>query len=440
MTFTHAVSTNNYGPAKFIVDASAANGTHTTISAALTSSSSGDTIFIRPGTYTENLTLKAGVNLTAFGSDSSQNGTGKVVILGTCTLTTAGTVTISGIQLQTNFAAALAVTGSAASIVNLENCYLNFTNSTGITYSSSSSSSAINLKNCSGDLGTTGIGIFTASSAGRMSLRYVNFSNSGNSTTSSTTSSTTIEIFYSIFGSVFSTSSTGNIIFENTYVDASAINTACLTSAGTGIQTIFSGYFAAGSASCLSIGSGTTCNIAGAVCSSSNTNAITGAGTVNYQNLSFTGSSKTINVTTQTVAGTIAGSTTTAPTAGYLGEQITANGTNVSVPSSGNTINVTSISLTAGIWDVSGIGEFVCTGAVTNISLGISTTSATLGLTVGDDQLNYTIAFNVGQFPISIPQKRFTLTSTTTIYLCASVTFPTGVANVYGRLTGTRVG
>jgi pectin methylesterase-like acyl-CoA thioesterase len=65
MTFTHALSTNNYGPAKFIVSSSAANGTHTTIAAALTSASTGDTIFIRPGTYTENLTLKAGVNLTA---------------------------------------------------------------------------------------------------------------------------------------------------------------------------------------------------------------------------------------------------------------------------------------------------------------------------------------------------------------------------------------
>ena len=83
-----------------------------------------------------------------------------------------------------------------------------------------------------------------------------------------------------------------------------------------------------------------------------------GAGTSNYRTLSFTGSSKTINTTTQTIAGTIAGSTTTAPTAGYLGESITANGTNVSIPASGNTINVTSISLTAGIWDVSALSNW----------------------------------------------------------------------------------
>jgi len=147
MTFTHALSTNNYGPSKFIVDASAANGTHTTLPSALASASSGDTISIRPGTYTGNFSLKGGVNITAFGSDSSLNGTGKVIIQGTCTLSEAGTVTISGVQLQTNSAAALAVTGSAASVVNLQNCYLNFTNNTGITYSSSNSSSAINIQN-----------------------------------------------------------------------------------------------------------------------------------------------------------------------------------------------------------------------------------------------------------------------------------------------------
>src|SRR6187431_1669292 len=95
--------TNKWGTAKWIVDPSvAAVCTHTTIAAALTSASSGDTIFIRPGTYTENITLKAGVNLTAYGSDDSLNGTGVVIINGTCTFTAAGSVTLYGLQLQTN--------------------------------------------------------------------------------------------------------------------------------------------------------------------------------------------------------------------------------------------------------------------------------------------------------------------------------------------------
>ena len=80
MTFTHALTTGNYGPAKFIVSANVYEGTHTTIAAALTSASSGDTIFIRPGTYTENLTLKAGVNLCAYECDGQ---TPNVTVIGT---------------------------------------------------------------------------------------------------------------------------------------------------------------------------------------------------------------------------------------------------------------------------------------------------------------------------------------------------------------------
>src|ERR1700676_4205216 len=97
-------STDLYANSVLIVDPTLGSGNYTTIGSALTASVSGQTIFIRPGTYTENLTLKAGVNLTAFGSDSSLNGTATVIINGTCTLSTAGTVTISSIQLQTNSA------------------------------------------------------------------------------------------------------------------------------------------------------------------------------------------------------------------------------------------------------------------------------------------------------------------------------------------------
>ena len=134
------LGTNTFTTAKWIVSPTASDGTHTTIAAALTSASSGDTIFIRPGTYTENPTLKAGVNLSAYTCDAL---TPNVTISGKCTFTGAGTVSISGINLQTNSDFCLAVTGSAASIVYLNNCYINALNNTAISYTSSSSSSAI---------------------------------------------------------------------------------------------------------------------------------------------------------------------------------------------------------------------------------------------------------------------------------------------------------
>jgi hypothetical protein len=58
---------------------------------------------------------------------------------------------------------------------------------------------------------------------------------------------------------------------------------------------------ASGTSSAISIGSGTNVGARQCVINSSNTNAITGAGTLSYSGLSFSGSSSTINVTTQVV-------------------------------------------------------------------------------------------------------------------------------------------
>jgi len=160
MTFTHALSINNYGVAKFIVATSAANGTHTTLASAMSAASSGDTIFLR-NSVTENVTITPGVNIAAWSGDSLNVPS----ITGTLTMTGAGTSTLSGLRLVTNSAALIAVTGSAASILNVNNCYLNISNNDGITFSTSSSSGQISLFNCKGDLGTTGIKIFAHSSA-----------------------------------------------------------------------------------------------------------------------------------------------------------------------------------------------------------------------------------------------------------------------------------
>src|SRR6185436_13699104 len=189
MALTHALATNNYGESHLIVATSSANGTHTTLASAMADAVSGDTIFLRDS-VTENVTLTAGVNITAWTGGSLNVPS----ITGTLTMTTAGTCNISGIRLVTNSAALLAVTGSAASIVNLNNCYLNCSNNTGITFSSSSSSSNINIKECSGDIGTTGISLFSDSSAGNLRILYSMINNSGNSTTVSTKSAGLIAI------------------------------------------------------------------------------------------------------------------------------------------------------------------------------------------------------------------------------------------------------
>lgn len=290
------ISTNTFGCAKWVVSSDATQGTHTTIAGALTSASSGDTIFIRPGTYTENLTLKAGVNLTAYVCDAL---TPNVTISGTCTLTVAGSVSISGIRLQTNSAALIAITGSAASVLNVTNCYLNMTNNTGITFSSSSASAVLNIKDCKGDLGTTGIAIFTHTSAGRMELTYSNITNSGASTTASTCSAGVINLVYTVLGSPITTSGTSGFTWDYISIDCNSINTTAATLGGSGVHACRYSRFNSGTATAVSCGSATPvlefCTIG-----SSNTNAISGAGTLISSVLSCEGSSSTINTTTQT--------------------------------------------------------------------------------------------------------------------------------------------
>lgn len=289
------ISTNTFGVSKWVVSPDATQGTHTTITSALTAASSGDTILIRDGTYTENLTLKAGVNLAAFIGDEL---TPNVTIVGKCTMTTAGTVTISGIRLQTNSDFFLAVTGSAASVVNLVNCYLNVTNNTGISYTSSSSSSQIACSDCKGDIATTGITMIVATGAGTASFTNCFVGNGGASTTPSSTSACQIAFFNGLIAFPCSTSGTG--AFTSDHCSFNTGNATCITTSGTGGSVLQFTELQSGTASALSIGAGTTISAFGCNVNSSNTNAITGAGTLNFSDIAFFDSSK-INTTTQTL-------------------------------------------------------------------------------------------------------------------------------------------
>lgn len=279
-------SCNNFAPAQFIVNPTAGSGTHTTIGAAITAASSGQTIFIMPGTYTENPALKTGVNLTCYTGDGVQ---GTVIINGKCTYSSAGTVTISNIRLQTNSDFLLSVTGSSASVVNLIDCYLNMSNNTGIQYTSSSGSSSINVYRCGGNLGTTGIAIHTDSSAGSLTYIWTRIDNSGGSSTATSNSSSAVYANWCDFYCPFSTSSTGNLLFGYTQVNSAGTNTACVTTAGTNTANQFQFCnLASGSASCFSIGTGTSVFVRDIVVASSNSNVMTGAGTISASGITYT--------------------------------------------------------------------------------------------------------------------------------------------------------
>ena len=272
---------NNFGTAKWIVSSAYSDGcTHITIASALTSASSGDTIFIRTGTYTENLTLKAGVNLVAYTVDGI---TPTVTIIGKLSFSSAGTVSISGIRLQTNSDNFLAVTGSAASIVNLYECYLNATNANGITYSSSSGSSGINLIRCSGNITTTGITAFVHTGAGVLDFRYTLWGNDGNSVTRSTVSSGVVYLTFSQIGFGVTSSSTG--LFSTGFSQMSAPNIPVLIHGGrTDSQLYFSKFYSAAS-TCITVNA--TLTVVQCDVNSSSSPVINGSASLYTSNLSF---------------------------------------------------------------------------------------------------------------------------------------------------------
>lgn len=105
--------------------------------------------------------------------------------------------------------------------------------------------------------------------------------------------------------------------------------------------------------------------------------------------------------------------------AGVVGEYATASGTNS--PASGVVADIGSISLTAGDWDVEGAIQTNTGGNITGGSVWLSAASAT-DPTFPNEGAYYTANVPPGtnvRCPIGI--RRFSLATTTTIYLSAQI-------------------
>jgi hypothetical protein len=433
-----------FSPAKWVVSKNAAEGNFTTIAAALTAASAGDTIVIMPGTYTENPTLVAGVNLCGFSSDSglniSQDTSANVIISGECTMTTAGTVTISGIQLKTNSNYFLGVTGSAASIVNLVGCYLNASNNTGITYSSSSSSSEINISFCTGDVGTTSITMFVATSPGTLNISHSTFTNSGGTTTTSSINTTTMLMEYTkILFPLTVTAASPQI--RHSWIDTSANPATGLTTVTSGTTTVTHTAIVSGSSSGVSVGSSTTVGLNITEVSSTNTDAITGSGTVNTNAVLYSNTSHLNNATTNG-GGAMTGLTQgTNPTAGYIGESISSQNSSGVGMSISTITAIVNVALTPGVWDINAMGYIHNTAANMNYwQGGISTSSSTFSGNNGIDTFEFSGTANATDACLTISPVRKTISSNTTYYLVMTSNPASGTLTGYGRISATRVG
>jgi len=337
--FTRALSTNNYGPARFIVDGTnTANGTHSTIASAVAAAlaDGGGTVAIRDGTYTEDITLPALVNLVSWPAIGH---TPSVTILGNITCSDAGSRTISGIRLQTNGAPYLTVSGSAATVVYLDNCFLDKTNNTGFSCTSSSASSMVTFINCHGDIATTGITEFVNTGVGIIEYHQCFLRNTGNSTTASTSSAGLIFSRYSIFFVPITTSGTAGFTPEFSFVDTSATNTKCLIIGGSGQNFFYSNVIGSGTATAMTItGSVTSAN--DTFQSTNATAAIDGAGTLIYSDIVFRDTGRNITVTTQTVRTSGPSKTVGSANSGGTNTFLLTNTSNTASSSAFQNINV----------------------------------------------------------------------------------------------------
>lgn len=158
--------------------------------------------------------------------------------------------------------------------------------------------------------------------------------------------------------------------------------------------------------------------------------------------LSLTGTNNLSGTNNLTGVNTITGTTTnnTAGT-GIVGEpkeSVIPIGSAVSLTTA-TTINVTSVSLTAGDWNCSGNINYSATLAtVTQKVGGLTATSATIPTTGKEvnSAVSMTLLTNIDG--VTIPMQRFSLPSTTTIYLVANATFTAGTIGAYGYLGCTR--
>lgn len=139
--------------------------------------------------------------------------------------------------------------------------------------------------------------------------------------------------------------------------------------------------------------------------------------------------------------------TNTSPPAGFIGELLTANATGVALTNN-TAANITSVSLTDGIWDVSGLVTTNTTGVIAGTTQFISVISATTAsLTpTGENGVQQTggmlAVSGINGVGVPVGPTRVSLAGTTTIYLNARAFAGTTFTNVTadGVIRAVRVG
>lgn len=272
-------STNNWGTSQFIVSADPSVGTHTTIQSAINSAVSGQTIFVRDGTYTENITAKAGVNIAAYEGGNS-------VLNGSITYTDTGSVTINGLSL-TSATNIVSITGANASVLAIENCDIEISSATG--FSINNANAIFTVENC--QVSVTGNFAVFALVDGTFNLQDTNVvGTAAVSLTSSTASGGFLNMNDTLFDTALTTSGTASfIIARSGFNPLTTFDQLLLDVNSTGpIQVAAYSTFSSNTQSPVNVSTNMVMISTTIICLG-NPNCITGAGVLTYDPLTLVG-------------------------------------------------------------------------------------------------------------------------------------------------------
>ena len=180
----------------------------------------------------------------------------------------------------------------------------------------------------------------------------------------------------------------------------------------------------------------TSTNLVFSTSPSVTTPTLVGDATLSTGNVIFSTSGKGIQGTT----------TNDSASAGVVGQYVSstvAPGSLIAL-TSGTATNITTISLTAGDWDVAGIvgfGGISGTSVVAFVGANASSTSAAISSSIGIQVLmnGSTQISTVADMTAALPVYRYSLASTTTMYLVARASYTTGSIGAYGTLSARRI-
>lgn len=270
MVLAQIPPSNKFGTCDFIVDPTPGLGSYQTIGAALSAAVAGQTIFIRPGTYTENLTLKAGVNLVGYPADADSP---IAQIVGKISASYSGSSSISGIRLDTNSDYCLSVTGSSTALY-LESCLVISVNNNAVNVTNG----LLYFYNCEGSNQSSSYNIFNVSGGLIQLNNFIGAVKSyGTIGSGSVISGGTIAAVYTIFNESLSSSSAGYFELLNCEVNG-ALSTSGTSSTNTAAYCTILGGVSVGTGTVLSI---TDCILVGVG------TGVSGGGALQYNEIKY---------------------------------------------------------------------------------------------------------------------------------------------------------